>query len=176
MAVGITASVTGRLAPVLPAGAAYESVTDEQMERITYEDLPGDDELVTRLAPPFKEGEAQRFDEFVAKLRAWPPGQVDDPGQCVRNLLSVAAVADITADLREAAIGRIVFNELQARYRSAELRKLLVWVILSPDSGRVINQIPELGFRRKPAEAVVRERCVLYAKKYLGRMLGKLHD
>jgi len=40
----------------------------------------------------------------------------------------------------------------------------------------VINQIPELGFRRKPAEAVVRERCVLYAKKYLGRMLGKLHD
>ncbi len=176
VAVGLTATLTGRLEPVLPAGAAWQAVTDEQMAQITYDDLPGDNELVTRLAPPFRAGDAQRFEEFIAKLRAWPPGQVDDPGQSVRNLLSVAAVADITADLHEAEIGRIVFNELQARHRGAELRKLLVWVILSPDAGTVVNQIPELGFRRKPAEPLVRERCVLYAKKYLGRLLGKLHD
>ena len=40
----------------------------------------------------------------------------------------------------------------------------------------VVTAAPELGLRRQPPESIVRERCVLYAKKYLGRELGKLTD
>jgi ABC-type multidrug transport system permease subunit len=177
VAVGLAASVSGRLQPVLPPGAAYLSVTDDQLDRITYEDLPGDNELVTRLAPPFKTAaDREGISEFAAKLKTWPPGRIEDRGQQVRNLLSVAAIADISADLHEAEIGRVIFDELQSRHGRAELRRILAWVILSPDEGSVIFQAPELGLRRHPPEPMVRERSVLYAKKYLGRLVGKFSD
>jgi ABC-2 type transport system permease protein len=177
VAIGVTAALTGHLEPALPAGAAYEAVTDADADKITYEDLPGDNELVTRLAPPFKNvGDLPFVGEFTTKLKAWPPGQVETPGQAVRNLLSVAAIADIVADLHEAEIGRIVFDELQARHGRAELRKVLTWVILRPNDGTVVVTAPELGLKRHPPAAIIRERSVLYAKKYLGRLLGKLQD
>jgi ABC-2 type transport system permease protein len=91
-------------------------------------------------------------------------------------LLSVAAVADIGADLREAEIGRLVFDELQSRYGREELSHLLAWVILRPKDGMVITRVPELRLRRELAEPIIRERSVLYAKKYLGRLLGKIPD
>jgi hypothetical protein len=40
----------------------------------------------------------------------------------------------------------------------------------------VLTYMPDLRLRRKLSEQVVRERCVLYAKKYLGRLLHKLPD
>ena len=177
LAVGLAAAATGRLQPVLPAGTAYESITAAQMDRITYDDLPGDNELVTRLAPPFKSGERPAFVAgFAARLQAWPPGRAEEAGQRVRNLLSVAAVADISADLHEAEIGRLIFDELQATADRDRLCRILAWIILQPDEGKVINQAPELGLRRHPPEPLVRERSGYYAKKYLGRLLGKLHD
>jgi len=177
LAIGLTAAATGRLQPVPLPGAGYEAVTDAQMEQITYADLPGDNELATRLAPPFKPGEENPFVAgFVAKLSAWPPGQAEDAGQQVRNLLSAAAVADIGADLHEAEIGRIVFDQLKMRHARTRLRGILTWIILYPEEGKVVTQVPELGLRRHPPERVVRERSVLYAKKYLGRLLGKIAD
>ena len=177
LAVGLTASATGRLKIILPPNTGYMQITDEQMNAITYDDLPGDNELATRLAPPLPLSDQNPFvEEFVLKLQAWPPGQIAEPGQQVRNLLSVAAIADISADLHEAEIGRIVFNTLQARHGRAELRRILAWIILTPNEGEVITQIPELEFRRQPSERVVRERSVLYAKKYLGRLIGRIAD
>jgi ABC-2 type transport system permease protein len=177
IAVGVAAALTGRLQPVLSTAANYETITAAQMNAVTYEDLPGDNELVTRLAPPFnKSSDPQRFSEFAAKLKAWPPGQVSEPGQAARNLLSVAAVADIVADLHEAEIGRAVFDELQERIGRDQLRHILTWIILRPDAGSVIAIVPELGLKRHPPETIVRERSVLYAKKYLGRLLGKIPD
>jgi ABC-type multidrug transport system permease subunit len=175
--VGIAAMATGHLQPVLPPGAAYESVTDEQMNRISFDDLPGDNELVSRLAPRFSADARTPFvEEFSAKLRNWPSGQVDDSGQRVRNLLSVAAIADVSADLHEAEIGRIVFDDLQARQGHAMLRRVLTWIVLRPDDGAVITQAGELGLKRRIPEPVVRDRSVLYAKKYLGRLLGRIPD
>ena len=175
-AIGATALLTGRLPQVLPAGTGYDAITAAQMDQITYEDLPGDNELATRLAPPFKPADVARMGEFAAKLKAWPPGGDANPGQSVRNLLSVAAIADISADLREAEIARAVFDELQARHGRDPLRRMLTWVILSPDAGAVVVQAPELGLRRHPPEGYVRERNTLYAKKFLGRLLGKIPD
>ena len=177
IAVGLAALATGRLQIVLPAGTAYETITDAQMDRITYEDLPGDNELVTRLAPPFTETAVQPFvREFSAKLKTWPPGQGEDSGQNVRNFLSIAAIADISQDLHEAEIGRMVYDELLAGQDRAQLRRILAWIILTPEEGAVVLQAPELGFRRNPSERIIRERSVLYAKKYLGRLLGKIAD
>jgi len=175
--VGLAAASTGRLQPVLPPEAGFQEITATQLDAITYEDLPGDNELVTRLAPPAGRDEnAEPLVEFRAKLKAWPPLQAGDDGQVARNLLSVAAIADIAADLHEAEIGRAVFDELQDRIGREPLRRILGWVILRPDAGQVVVTAPELGLKRHPPEAIVRDRSVLYAKKYLGRLLGKLPD
>ena len=177
VAVGLTATATGRLDPVQPDAVAYESITEDQINQITYEGLPGDNELVTRLSPPFKPDKTpERAHTFAHQLKTWSLSYAEDPGQAVRNLLSVAAIADIGADLREAEIGRVVFDELRARYDNDQLCHMLAWVILRPNDGQVIIRVPELRLRRNLSESMVRERCVLYAKKYLGRLLRKLPD
>jgi hypothetical protein len=177
VAVGVAASLTGRLEPVEPGEDEYGAVTDAQIDQITYDDLPGDNELATRLAPPFKDSaDAARMADFAAKLQAWAPGRVEDPGQAVRNLLCVAANADVTANPREAEIARVVFDQLRQRYDRGELVHILAWVILSPEEGSVVSRAPELGLRRQPSEAIIRERNTLYAKKLLGRLLGKITE
>jgi ABC-2 type transport system permease protein len=177
IAVGVAATATGRLDVVLPDAVGYEAITNEQISQITYDGLPGDNELVTRLSPPFRNNELpERVRDFALQLKAWLPKDTADPGQNVRDLLSVAAVADIGADLREAEIGRVIFDELQARYGRDKLRQLLAWVILLPNDGTVFTQVPNLRLRRELSEKIVRDRSVLYAKKYLGRLLGKLSD
>jgi len=177
IAVGAAAEATGRLDPVRPEAVEYESISTQQIDQITYDGLPGDNELVSRLAPPFKYNDPpESVRDFARKLKTWPKIQTAEPGQVVRVLLSVAAVADIGADLREAEIGRLIFDELQSRYGRDELSHLLAWVILRPNDGTVITRVPELRLRRELAEPVVRERSVFYAKKYLGRLLGKIPD
>lgn len=177
IAVGSVASATGQLEPVQSDFLSFDAVTDEQINAITYEDLPGDNELVTRLAPPFKtDAVPERARLFAEQLKTWPAIAVGDPSQTVRALLSVAAVSDIGADLREAEIGRVVFDELQARFGRDQLSRLLAWIILRPKEGKVLTDIPELRLRRKITEDAVRQRSVLYSKKYLGRLLKKLPD
>ena len=175
--VGTAAAVTGRLRPVAPGeGRVRGNDGRADCTRISYDDLPGDNELATRLAPPFGAADAARMAEFRAQLDAWAPGRAEDAGQAARNLLCVAAVADITANLREAEIARSVFDLLRSRYAKGELQHILAWIALNPEAGSVINRMPELGLRRRPSEAIVRERVTLYAEKLLGRLLGKLPD
>lgn len=176
LAVGATALHTGRLKPILP-DASYETITDEQLNAITYEDLPGDNELVTRMAPPFRTAaDAAKVKGFIAKLKTWPPSHLDDPAEDIRHLVALATVADMLADLHEAEIARAVFDDMKARFDPVTLRRSLGWVILYPDEGTVVTNAPELGFRRHPPERLVRQRLPLYAKKYLGRLLGKIPD
>jgi ABC-2 type transport system permease protein len=175
--VGLTAALTGRLKPVLPEAAAYEAITDAQIDAITYQGLPGDSEFVTPLAPPFKDAaDAARMDAFAGRLRAWAPGRLDDVGQSVRNLVGVAAIADAAREPRESEIARVVFDLLKTRFGREDLRRALAWIILSPEDGTVVNNTPELGFHRHPPEVTVRSRSVLYAQKYLGRLQGKISD
>lgn len=176
-AIGLAAKATGRLDPLQPNPISYEAITDEQINGITYTGLPGDNEFVTRLSPPFKPNAMpEPARSFALQLKNWALSYADDPSQTVRNLLSVAAVADIGADVREAEVGRVVFDELQARYGHDQLCHLLALVILRPDDGSVLTRVPDLRLRRNLSETIVRERCVLYAKKYLGRLLHKIPD
>ncbi|HEY5079991.1 MAG TPA: ABC transporter permease [Opitutaceae bacterium] len=174
--VGAGAAATGRLRPVEAGEGDYAAITDEQIARITYDDLPGDSEFATRLAPPFSAADAARMADFGAQLEQWAPGRAEDPGHAARNLLSVAAVADITVNPREAEIARSVFDLLRRRYLRDELEHILTWIALNPDAGTVVTQVPELGLRRRPSEAIVRERVTLYSEKLLGRLLGKIPD
>lgn len=174
---GFGSVMAGRIHPVFTDASSYASVTDSDISRISFEGLPGDNELATRLAPPFKNHTLpEKLRDFAEQLRQWPEVHLEDPAQNVMNLLSVAAVADIGADLREADVGRLVFDELQSQYGRDQLKKLLAWVILRPDGNRVLTSVLNLRLRRPLAEIVVRERCILYAKKYLGRLVGKIPD
>ena len=173
-AVGAIAWTTGRLQPVFAQPAAWASITEAQIAEIRLDNLPGDDGLVAPLAPPTLE--TVQTGEFARKLAALPSGNLDDAGQSVRNLVSVAAVADLCADPRESEIGRLVLRRIAGRLDPAAARQALSWIILSPEDGQVLTQAPELGLFRHPPERLVRQRSVIYAEKYLGRLLGRIPE
>ncbi|HEU5081066.1 MAG TPA: ABC transporter permease [Opitutaceae bacterium] len=177
LGVGVTATAWERTAPPKFSASRYDYVTQAQIDAITYDDLTGDNELVTRLAPPFKDAERPgRLGEIVQQLDAWPAAHVPDPAQRVRNLLSIAAIADISADLLEAEIARVIYDKLRAEYPPHQLAQILAWIVISPEQGAVITNAREFGLRKTPTEEVVRERSVYYAQKFLGRIIGKLRD
>ena len=174
VAVGSVAWQSGKLKPVLPEMAAWTGITEAEIAQIEFSDLPGDDDLVTRLAPPSLPPQAAH--NLAARLAGWPQGRLDDGGQSIRNLVGVAAIADLCADPREAEIARLVFRQLTASFDPADLHRGLAWIILAPDDGQIVRKVPELELYRHPPERLVRQRSVLYAKKFLGRLVGKIPD
>jgi ABC-type transport system involved in cytochrome c biogenesis permease component len=172
--VGVIAWATGQLSPVSPEPAAWTSITETQIAEIGFDNLPADDGIVAALAPPTLD--SARSMEFARKLAAWPQGKLDEAGQSVRNLVSLAAVADLCTDPREAEIGRLVFRQISSRLEPAVARRALAWIVLNPEDGQVVTKAPELGLFRHPPERLVRQRSVIYAEKYLGRLVGKIPE
>ena len=174
ISVGLFAWQTGRLQPILPDAAPWTNITEAQIAEIHFDSLPADHDLVAPLAPPTLD--LAQAKEFAAKLDLWPQGKLDDSGQSIRNLVSLAAVADLCADPRESEIARLVFLQLGRGFEPAVARQGLAWIILSPEDGLTLTKAPELGLFRHPPERLVRQRSVIYAQKYLGRLLGKVPD
>lgn len=177
LAVGLAATATGRLAPPQAPGRSYADITEAQMDGISYENLPGDDEFVSRLARP--DGRSltpQGIEGFSIALRAWNPGHTTDPGQRVRSLLSIAALADVGRDVHEGEIARFVFDQLRAEFGDERLARILAWIILYPQEGAVVTLAPELGLEGQYKEVIIRQRIDLYARKYLGRLRGRISD
>jgi ABC-2 type transport system permease protein len=172
--VGVIAWATGQLSSVSPEPAAWTSITETQIAEIGFDNLPADDGIVAALAPPTLD--SARSMEFARKLAAWPQGKLDEAGQSVRNLVSLAAVADLCTDPREAEIGRLVFRQISSRFEPAVARRALAWIVLNPEDGQVVTKAPELGLFRHPPERLVRQRSVIYAEKYLGRLVGKIPE
>ena len=177
VAVGIAAAATGRLAAAGPASGGYAAVTEAEIDSISYENLPGDSEFVSRLARPFpKAGGLGDMSGFAERLKAWPPGRAGNPGQDTRNLLCIAGIADVSEDPHEGEIARLVFDDLRSSLGDERLSRVLAWIILYPQEGSAVTSAPELGLDRKFREPIVRERVVLYARKFLGRLRGKISD
>jgi len=175
--IGIAACALGRVAPLLSRGESYREITSAEIDSIRYNDLPADGEIVSRFSAPLKASDLEgRLRELDEKLKAWAPGRVEDIGQRARNLLSIAAIADVEEDPLEGEIARDIFDQLKATVPEPELKKVLAWIILAPDRGQVVMNAQALGFRPIPGDKIIRERSVLYAKKYLGRLLGKISD
>ena len=177
IAVGLGAAGTSRLRPLLPPGYEWQEVTDAQIATITYENLPGDNELVTRLAPPLVQPFASaRLESIATRLAVWAPAQTQNSGENIRQLVALAALADLAQDPQEGEIARLVYDRLRAAHPADELRRGLAWIILCPDDGTVVTSASAFGLRREIDENAVRNRAPLYAQKFLGRELGRIRE
>ena len=110
-------------------------------------------------------------------MPAWPPANVADPVQRVRNLLYVAAAADVLEmEMVESYVPGIVFRRMQREFSKQDLIRLLYWVSAHPngDDDRAARQLQALGIGVPPDLAVVRERVTMYSLKLLGRLLGRI--
>jgi hypothetical protein len=174
--VGLVAAWTGNLIAAPPI-QAWTQIPENVIASVGYADLPGDNELATRLSARFADGgKSAGMDAFGARLRDWAPGRLDNPGQSVRNLICVATIADVGENVREGEIARTVYNLLRERFSDDQLRRALAWVALYPNEGTAVTEAHELGLRHNFDESLVRDRSALYARKYLGRVLGTIRD
>lgn len=176
--VGGLAMVTDRTASSIPLkGPDSLLIGQNEIAHISFEILPEDHGFYAPLAPPLAgQRLTHRMTELQPRLNAWAPGKMQDPMQTTLNLLSVAAIADISQDRSEAIVARMVFDQLKLHFDEATLTHTLAWVILNPDQGRVITSAPELGFVHQVNPQIARERCDWYARKFLGRLIGKIPE
>lgn len=183
-AVGVVALRTGRLSPVkeavqTSANEPWKSVSSGQMFAVTYDDLPDDAGTVSPMAPSTSDlggPDKDRLDRIMRQLETWPPGQDGPIEKRTRYLLSVAAIADVTQDPLEATVARAIFDRLQSDIPREDLMRVLTWIITHPAGGQLKTTAPELDLTGPVADDVVRDRVVIYAKKFLGRLLGKISD
>ena len=154
------------------------AITPEQIKSITYEDAADDRGYVAPVAPNLdrlSDEQHEKLDAFVAKLDEWKPGNEGPLGQRVRYLLNVAAMADIGRSEFEGETAYVIFQRLQEQVTNKDdLAKAAAWVVLKPNEGKVVTSAAALGMENIIPEPDVRERSALYAKKLLGRVLGKL--
>ncbi len=180
-AVGLTAWRANRLnVPIgIDGNAAVEKwqrITDTDLNAITYNDLPEDDGDVVPFAANLDnldDDTRKSLDAIRGKLTGWEPAKDANTGQRVRNFLNVCAIADLSQDRLESVVPIVVQAQLKQDIPPEELKQALGWVILYPKEGSVVTEIPSLGIDGKFDETVIRERCVLYGKKFLMRLQNK---
>jgi len=163
-------------APAKPA-EAWEKITDKEIAAITYEDAEVDSGFVTPLAQDLSnldDDSKKELDQFGEKLDQWVPGQDKDLVQQVRNWMCLCTFADLGRGLFEAEVPYVIFEKLKREMPKEKLTKALACIVLKPDEGKLVLKAADLGFEEDAPEADVRERHVIYAKKLLGRLVGKL--
>lgn len=160
-----------------PAAEPFEAITQKQIDAITYDDAAVDQGFVTPLAKDLShldDERKQRLDAFEDKLDQWKPGQEKAVGQRVRNWMAACTYADMGRGEFEAEVPFVIFERLRKEVPKDQLIKALAWVILEPKAGTTVTKAPELGVDEDLDEDQVRARSAIYAKKLLGRLLGKL--
>ena len=157
--------------------APWTQITDQQIAKITYDDLPPDAGTVVPFAGTLDnlddEGK-KTMEAFTAKLDEWGPGKVPNLEQQVRNVLAVAAIADILQDQHEGDIPVVIFEHLRFAIPEDSLKKIFAYIILHPELGKVPLKVPELGIEGEVFEEGIRERSEAYARKMLGRLTGAI--
>ena len=157
----------------------YESITQKEIDAITYEDAAVDNGFVTPLAQDLShldgdDDRKNRYEDFVDKLADWEPGKEKALGQRVRNWMAVCTFGDLGRSEFEGEVPYAVFEKLRKDVPKEQLVKALAWVILKPGDGKTVTKAPDLGVDDELDEEQVRLRSAIYAKKLLGRLLGKL--
>ena len=151
-------------------------MTDAELHAITYDDLADDSSPVTPLVASLDElsdETKQWVAAFRIRLADWPPGKEADVVHKTRNLLSVAAVADVAEFQYEGEIPLVVFEKLKAEIPTAELEKVLGYIILRPDDGAVLTSAPELGVPGQEDEPMVRSRTRHVREEAAGPVAGE---
>ena len=163
-------------APAKPT-EPWQTVTDKEIASITYEDAEVDSGFVTPLTQDLSnldDDSKKELNQFADKLDNWIPGQEKDLVQQVRNWMCLCTFADLGRGLFEAEVPYVVFERLKRDMPKEKLTKALAYIVLKPDEGKLVLKAADLGFEEDAPEADVRERHVIYAKKLLGRLVGKL--
>ena len=157
--------------------APWTQITDEQIAKITYDDLPPDAGTVVPFAGSLDnlddEGK-KAMGEFTSRLDNWEPGKALNLEQQVRNVLAVAAIADILQDQHEGDIPVVIFEHLRFAVPEDNLKKIFAYIILHPELGKVPLKVPELGIEGEVFEDGIRERSEAYARKMMGRLTGAI--
>ena len=160
-----------------PATAeTWRQVTPAMIDAITYDDLEPDSGPVTPFVASLDgldDDAKKRLDNFTDKLSDFAPANDPDLLQRVRNLLSIAAVADLLQDELEGAFPYVIFERLKTDIPAPDLKKLLTWIILHPDENTVLTKVEELGIMGEVDDVRTRERVTGYAKKCLFRLISK---
>lgn len=157
----------------------FDSITQQQIDAITYDDVAVDNGFVTPLARDLShlDGDDERkgrFEDFVDRLEDWQPGKDQSVAQRVRNWMAVCTFGDLGRSEFEAEVPYAVFEKLKQDTPRDQLIKALAWVILKPNEGKTVTKAPELGVDDELDEEQVRVRSAIYARKLLGRLMGKL--
>jgi hypothetical protein len=154
-----------------------DAITQKDIDGINYDDAQDDSGFITPLAADLDNldnDSKKRLDDWTAKLNDWAGAKEENVPQRVRNLLSVCSLADMVHSEFEGETAYVIFEKLKSEIDKDQLIKACAWIVLKPDEGRCITRIPELGWDDEIEEDGIRERVSMYAKKLLGRLVGKL--
>ena len=161
---------------------SWQEVTIAEINHnVDFRVLPPDGGVVSPIARPGLDPPPEMVDQLndiADALPGWPPGNVADPVQRVRNLLYVAAVPDVLeTGIIESYVPLIVFDRLKQVVPKDDLIRILFWVAVHPSGGddTAANQLQPLGLGNASSDMdSVRERVTYYSLKLLGRMIGKI--
>jgi len=154
-----------------------EAITQKEIDSINYDNAAVDNGFVTPLAQDLShldDDRKLRLDEFTDKFEDFKSGQEKQVGQLVRNWMAVCTYGDLGRSEFEAEVPYVVFEKLKKDIPREKLIKALAWVIVKPKEGTTVTKAPELGIEDELDENEVRARSAIYAKKLLGRLVGKL--
>ena len=163
--------------PEAKARASIAKITKKEIDAITYEDVEEDTGFILPIAADLDnldDDTKKRLDDFMAKVHDWGGARDEFVPQRVRNLMTICALSDMIHGEFERELPYLIFDKVKAEVDKDELIKVCAWMTLKPEEGRAITRIPELDWDHDVDEPSVRERASLYAKKLLGRLLGKL--
>ncbi len=157
----------------------YKTVTQKQIDAITYDDCDDDDGVTFPFFANFErvgdsDDRKKSFAEWKEKLEKWDCNGEEKLGQKVRNFISVMALVDVLQMEFEGETPKILFDRMKKEIKKEELLKAVAYVALKPEQGTVVDKCKDLDIEDGAAEDRVRDRVGVYAKKVLGRLLGKL--
>jgi hypothetical protein len=137
--------------------------------------MPPDDGRIAPIASTAPDPAlASALARIEQQMDTWRPASGTDPAQRTRNLLLIAAVADLydTQPL-QAHLPLLVEAELKKRLPANRLPELLGDIAAYPDRGSVSarESLPVLGLAASTGnDAAVRNRMGLYAAKFAARL------
>ena len=167
-------------APAVPVVRAaptdWTHITDADIASLDYR-VPSDGGVVSPFAPAEEQPpdyDAEQLETVRQRLPDWPPANIRDDVQRVRNVLYVAGIPDAVQLPIESYVPWVALEYLMDRYPREQLVQILAWIVMHPEDGTVIDEIADLGLEGAVGDPyLVRERAYLYALKFILRLTGR---
>ena len=157
----------------------WEKITAQEIDAITYEDCDDDFGVTFPFLPDLErvgddEQRKKSFADWREKLENWDCNGELKTEQKVRNFISLMALVDVMQMEFEGETPLVLFERMKKEIPREQLLKAAAYCALKPEAGTVLDKCPDVGIDDGSSEERVRDRVSTYAKKVLGRLLGKL--